>query len=54
MPPTLIASIYGMNIILPTLGGIYDFLLLIVVMLISVLLASLLFRMKRKRGGGKY
>jgi magnesium transporter len=51
MPPTLIASIYGMNIVLPVLGGIYDFLLLIVVMLISVLLASLLFRMKRKRGG---
>jgi magnesium transporter len=51
MPPTLIASIYGMNIELPVLGGMYDFILLIVVMLISVLFASLLFRMKRRKGG---
>jgi magnesium transporter len=49
MPPTLIASIYGMNIKLPVIGGekIWDFVLLIGMMLFSVLMALFLFR-KRK------
>ncbi len=49
MPPTLIASIYGMNIKLPMLGGdtLWDFILIIVLMVFSVMFAVLVFR-KRK------
>lgn len=47
MPPTLISGIFGMNLGLPLSGKWWDFLLVVGIMLISVLLASLLFR-KRK------
>ncbi len=50
MPPTLIAGIYGMNIKLPIFGefnGLADFLLILVIMLISVFLASFLLRRKK-------
>ncbi len=47
MPPTLISGIFGMNVALPIFDRWWDFLMIAGVMLISVLLASLLFR-KRK------
>lgn len=47
MPPTLIASIYGMNIRLPQTNTIWDFAILGVVMLISVIIALIVFK-KRK------
>ncbi len=50
MPPTLIAGIYGMNIKLPILGefnGLADFIIILVIMLISVFLASFLLRRKK-------
>lgn len=49
MPPTLIASIYGMNVDLPIFGGIFDFLVLVLVMLVSVFLASFLFKNKKRK-----
>ena len=47
MPPTLIASIYGMNIKLPLLGGDLDMIVVGAVMLVTVLAAFFIFR-KRK------
>ncbi len=47
MPPTLISGIFGMNLGLPLFHQWWDFVFVIGIMLISVLLASLLFR-KRK------
>ncbi|MDD2595568.1 MAG: CorA family divalent cation transporter [Bacteroidales bacterium] len=47
MPPTLIASIYGMNIKLPLLGGNLDLIIVGSVMLVSVLAAVLIFRKRR-------
>lgn len=51
MPPTLIASIYGMNIPLPILRGgehnLWNFVIVVGVMILSVLAAVFLFR-KRK------
>lgn len=47
MPPTLIASIYGMNIKLPLVGGNWDMLVVGVVMVLTVILAVIIFR-KRK------
>ena len=47
MPPTLIASIYGMNIRLPQTNTIWDFAILGAVMLISVIIALIVFK-KRK------
>lgn len=47
MPPTLIASIYGMNIDLPLVGGHWDLLIVGSVMLITIFTAILIFR-KRK------
>ena len=47
MPPTLISGIFGMNVMLPIFDKWWDFGMIAGVMLISVLLASLLFR-KRK------
>ncbi len=50
MPPTLISGIYGMNIKLPIFGeafGLRDFFIVVSVMLISVLIASFLFRNKK-------
>ena len=47
MPPTLIASIYGMNVNLPLLGGKVDFALIMLVMMITVVTVSILFRRKK-------
>ncbi|MCI2082534.1 MAG: magnesium and cobalt transport protein CorA [Bacteroidales bacterium] len=47
MPPTLIASIYGMNIKLPTVGGMWDFMILALVMVISVLCSVLIFKHRK-------
>lgn len=44
MPPTLIASIYGMNIKLPLIGGNWDIFVVGSVMLISILSALIIFR----------
>ena len=47
MPPTLISGIFGMNVTLPLVGNMSDFFIVLGVMLVSVLVASFLFR-KRK------
>ncbi|HCT93802.1 MAG: magnesium and cobalt transport protein CorA [Bacteroidetes bacterium GWE2_39_28] len=47
MPPTVIASIYGMNVDLPIMGGMVDFALIMVVMMISVVTVSILFKRKK-------
>lgn len=47
MPPTLIASIFGMNIKLPVLGGNMDFMVLMFIMFVSILCAVVVF-WKRK------
>ena len=47
MPPTLIASIYGMNIKLPLIGGLWDILLLGSLMLTVVLVVIFIFRRRR-------
>lgn len=47
MPPTVIASIYGMNVDLPIIGGMLDFAVIMMFMMISVVTVSILFRRKR-------
>lgn len=47
MPPTLISGIFGMNMGLPIFGQWWDFLFVVGIMMISVAMASFLFR-KRK------
>jgi magnesium transporter len=47
MPPTLLASLYGMNINLPLIGGRWDFLL--VVSLMACLIGVILFVFRRKK-----
>lgn len=47
MPPTVIASIYGMNVDLPILGGVIDFALIMLIMMVTVVTVSILFRRKR-------
>ena len=47
MPPTLIASMYGMNLFLPLIDNGYDLVIAILLMLISVLLTFFYFRSKR-------
>ncbi len=47
MPPTLIASIYGMNIKLPLVGGNWDMLVTASLMVLTVIMAIFIFR-KRK------
>lgn len=47
MPPTVIASIYGMNVNLPIMGGMIDFALIMLVMMITVVTVSILFKRKR-------
>ena len=47
MPPTLIASIYGMNIKLPLLGDGNDFVIVLSTMVICVIAALILFRRKK-------
>lgn len=47
MPPTLIASIYGMNVELPLIGGRWDIVLVVCVMLMTIITTLIIFR-KRK------
>lgn len=50
MPPTLISGIFGMNVDLPIFGSsvrLFDFSMILFIMLLSVLIASLLFRNRR-------
>lgn len=47
MPPTLIASIYGMNVGLPIVGGKWDFMIIVCVMLLLIGGALIVFK-KRK------
>lgn len=47
MPPTLVASIYGMNVHLPVTGTDWDFLILVGVMMLVVAFAIVIFK-KRK------
>lgn len=47
MPPTLISGIFGMNVKLPLTNNTWDFIFIIAIMLVSVLIASLLFRHKK-------
>ncbi len=47
MPPTLIASIFGMNIALPHVGGLWDILILVLLMIVVVIVEIIIFR-KRK------
>jgi magnesium transporter len=47
MPPTLIASIYGMNIKLPMVGDFWDFVIVGGVMLLSVIFALIIFKKRR-------
>lgn len=47
MPPTVIASIFGMNVDLPLFGKNYDFLFIMLIMLVSIITASYLFKKKK-------
>ncbi len=47
MPPTLIASMYGMNIELPIIGQMGDFLVIMLLMLASVITVSVMFKRKK-------
>lgn len=47
MPPTLIASIYGMNIDLPMTDTRWDFLIVVGVMVVSLALSLFIFRKKK-------
>ncbi len=47
MPPTLVASIYGMNVKLPLIGGIWDFVMIISLMLTLVLMVLIIFHRRK-------
>jgi len=47
LPPTLIASIFGMNVELPMAGGKIDFWIIFLIMVIAVLVVSIFFRRKK-------
>ena len=47
MPPTLIASFYGMNIKLPLVGGVWDMIIVLGAMSLIVLVVFLIFRRKK-------
>lgn len=47
MPPTLIASIYGMNVDLPLAGGMWDFIIVITLMVIALLTVVMIFKKRR-------
>ncbi len=47
MPPTLVASLYGMNIDLPLIGGRWDFVVIVAVM--ALLIAVILFVFRHKK-----
>jgi magnesium transporter len=44
MPPTLISGIFGMNVGLPIFDSKWDFLFIVGIMLVSVLVASYVFK----------
>jgi len=47
MPPTLIASIYGMNVGIPLIGGSVDFFIIIGVMLVAIVSVLIIFKRKK-------
>mgnify|MGYP002623267211 CR=1 FL=1 len=47
MPPTLVASIYGMNVKLPLIGGMGDFFLIMFIMLALVVVVIVIFRRRK-------
>ena len=47
MPPTLLASIYGMNIDLPKVGKFFDISIIVGVMIVSTYIAGRIFKKKR-------
>ncbi|NTV18103.1 MAG: magnesium and cobalt transport protein CorA [Bacteroidales bacterium] len=47
MPPTLIASIFGMNVHLPIFGNLADFAMVMLIMLIAVGIVLIFFKMKK-------
>jgi magnesium transporter len=47
MPPTLIASIFGMNVTLPIFGNLADFAMVMLIMLIAVGIVLVFFKMKK-------
>lgn len=47
MPPTLIASFYGMNVKLPLIGGLWDMTAIVAAMFLIVLAVFLIFRKKK-------
>ncbi|MFA6334094.1 MAG: CorA family divalent cation transporter [Bacteroidales bacterium] len=47
IPPTLIASIFGMNVELPMLGGKVDFAIIMIIMLAAVLTVTIFFNRKK-------
>jgi len=47
MPPTLIASVFGMNVHLPIFGNLADFAMVMLIMLIAVGIVLVFFKMKK-------
>jgi magnesium transporter len=47
MPPTLVASIYGMNVQLPLWGGMWDFFMIMLIMLLLVVIVLSIFRRRK-------
>ena len=47
MPPTLISGIFGMNLGLPIFNSKWDFLFVVGIMLVSVLVASIVFKRRK-------
>ena len=47
MPPTLIASVYGMNIKIPMIGGIADFCMILGLMIVTILVVVFVFKKRR-------
>jgi magnesium transporter len=47
MPPTLIASIFGMNVHLPIFGNLADFAMVMLIMFIAVGIVLIFFKMKK-------
>jgi len=47
MPPTLIASVFGMNVQLPIFGNLADFAMVMLIMLIAVGIVLVFFKMKK-------
>lgn len=47
MPPTLIASFYGMNVALPMTGTFWDWIIILVLMVVSFLIILFIFRYRK-------